>query len=35
MSERELTKIWGLGRCELDYVRFDNYDSLRFYFLNI
>jgi len=32
MSERELIKTWGLGRCELDYVRADNYDSLRFYF---
>lgn len=32
MSERELIKTWGLGRCELDYVRPDNYDSLRFYF---
>jgi hypothetical protein len=32
MSERELIETWGLGRCELDYVRPDNYDSLRFYF---
>ncbi len=32
MSERELIKIWGLGRCSLDYVKADNYDSLRFYF---
>ncbi len=32
MSERDLIKIWGLGRCSLDYVKADNYDSLRFYF---
>lgn len=32
MTEQQLIKTWGLGRCELDYVRADNYDSLRFYF---
>lgn len=32
MSEQELIITWGLGRCELDYTRAENYDSLRFYF---